>query len=235
MSLKTANKDVRSGAVQQGRHKRPFDLAVLFVGHLALLPLWVLIWIIVPLAIWLSDRGPVFYKQQRVGKHGRIFTLVKFRTMVQDAEMCGPMWTTEGDPRVTAVGKVLRRTALDELPGVFSILKGDMSLVGPRALDGDEQRWLEQEIPGFAKRLEVLPGLTGLAQVYDRTDSAQKKLDYDLEYVQRGNLWLDLKLIVLSIRNTMIAKWDHRSGKPKIHEPGPEFQNASRSRGDHRG
>ena len=234
MSLKTADPNTQSGVIQQGRYKRPFDLTVLLVGHLVLLPLWVLIWIMVPLAIWLGDRGPVFYKQQRVGKQGRIFTLVKFRTMVQDAELSGPMWTTEGDPRVTAVGKVLRRTALDELPGVFSILKGDMSLVGPRALDVEEQRWLEQEIPGFADRLEVLPGLTGLAQVYDRTDSAQKKLDYDLEYVQRGNFWLDLKLIVLSIRNTMIAKWDHRSGKPKIHEPGTESEDHSPSRSDPR-
>ena len=233
MSLNTVDEDTRSGAVQQAQQKRLFDLAVLFAGHLALLPLWILIWIIVPLAIWLNDRGPVFYKQLRVGKNGQIFTMFKFRTMVPDAELCGPMWTTEGDPRVTAVGKILRRTALDELPGVFSILKGDMSLVGPRALDVEEQRLLEREIPGFAKRLEVMPGLTGLAQVYDRTDSAHKKLEYDLEYVQMGNIWLDVKLIGLSIRNTMIAKWDHRSGKPNTTEPGSKSMDDSRSGNDH--
>ena len=232
--MKTAEEKAQSRAIKQGQQKRLFDLAVLFVGHLALLPLWILIWILVPLAIWLNDRGPVFYKQQRVGKDGQTFTLVKFRTMVQNADLCGPMWTTEGDPRVTAVGKILRRTALDELPGVFSILKGDMSLVGPRALDVEEQRWLEREIPGFAKRLEVMPGLTGLAQVYDRTDSAHKKLEYDLEYVQRSNIWLDVKLIGLSIRNTMIAKWDHRSGKPKLDEPGTEATDDSSSPGNHR-
>lgn len=219
MSLNTANENAQSGAIHQGRHKRPFDLTILFVGHLVLLPLWILIWIIVPLAILINDRGPVFYKQHRVGKHGRIFTLVKFRTMVQDADQRGPMWTTEGDLRVTAVGRFLRRTALDELPGIFSILKGDMSLVGPRALDVEEQKQLEREIPEFAKRLEVTPGLTGLAQVYDRTDSAQQKLDYDLAYARQISLWLDLKLVALSVRNTIIAKWDCRSGKPKVTKP----------------
>ena len=225
--MKTANKNAQSGAFQQGWHKRPFDLTVLFIGHLALLPLWVLIWIMVPLAIWLSDRGPVFYRQQRVGKHGRIFTMVKFRTMVQNAEQCGPMWTTEGDLRVTAVGRILRRTALDELPGIFNILKGDMSLVGPRALDVEEQEQLEREIPDFAKRLEVTPGLTGLAQVYDRTDSAQLKLDYDLEYARKISLWLDLKLVALSVRNTVIAKWDCRSGKPMVSKQVRDFDDDS--------
>ena len=197
MRLKTADEDAQSGAVQQGHHKRLFDLAVLFVGHLALLPLWVLIWIIVPLAIWLSDRGPVFYKQHRVGKHGKIFTLVKFRTMVQDAEMCGPMWTTEGDPRVTAVGKVLRRTALDELPGVFSILKGDMSIVGPRPSIPYE---LECYRDWHFERFNAMPGITGLWQASnDRFQfGLESMMKSDIEYIRRRNVALDLKIMAFT-------------------------------------
>jgi lipopolysaccharide/colanic/teichoic acid biosynthesis glycosyltransferase len=89
-----------------------------------------------------------------------------------------------------------------------------MSLVGPRALDVEEEESLEQQIPGFADRLQVLPGLTGLAQVYDRTDNALDKFRYDQEYLQRMGPWLDLKLLVLSLRNTLAARWDQRSGKP---------------------
>lgn len=217
--MKTANNKIKSDAVSQTWHKRAFDIIAVFMGHLALFPLWMFIWIVVPLAIWLNDRGSVFYRQDRVGQHGRVFTLIKFRTMIKNADQCGPMWTTENDHRITPIGKILRRTALDELPGVLSILKGDMSLVGPRALDVEEQKQFEREIPGFAKRLDVKPGLTGLAQVYDRTDSAQQKLHYDLEYARRISLWLDLKLVALSVRNTLIAKWDCRSGKRNPTDP----------------
>ncbi|MCH7622054.1 MAG: sugar transferase, partial [Chloroflexi bacterium] len=160
-----------------------------------------------------GDRGPVFYRQKRVGKNGRIITIVKFRTMVLDADRKGPAWTTDGDPRVTRVGKILRRTALDELPEVLSIWKRDMSLVGPRALDVEEHQSLEKQIPGFEGRLEVLPGLTGLAQVYDRSDDAHDKFRYDLEYLDRMSPWLDMRLLVLSLLNTLGARWDRRSGK----------------------
>ena len=136
-------------------YKRRFDLTVLVLAHMLLMPLWLLLWTIIPVLIWLSDRGPVFYKQKRVGKDGQVFTILKFRTMVPGAESTGPAWTTEGDPRVTRFGKLLRRMALDELPETLSIWKGDMSLVGPRALDLEEQRGLEQQIPGFAQRLQV--------------------------------------------------------------------------------
>ena len=94
--------------------------------------------------------------------------------MVPDASSQGPSWTTEADPRITRLGKILRRTAMDELPGLFSIWKGDMSLVGPRALDVKEQAALESGIPGFYARLQMTPGLTGLAQIYDTEDNAQK-------------------------------------------------------------
>ena len=204
---------------QRGRsdaYKTWFDCALLIFAHLLLLPLWALLWTVIPLLIWLGDRGPVFYKQERFGRGGRIFTVLKFRTMILGAEDLGPAWTMEGDPRVTTVGRVLRRTALDELPELISIWKRDMSFVGPRALDVQEQRELERLIPGFAKRLEVLPGLTGLAQVYNRNDDAASKFKYDLEYLERRGPWLDARLIFLSVLNTVAAKWDRRGGKDSM-------------------
>ena len=194
-------------------YKRAFDLTILVVAHLILAPLFALLWVGIPLMIWLEDRGPIFYRQQRPGKDSRLFTVHKFRTMVVDADQRGPAWTTDGDPRVTRVGRLLRRTALDELPGVLSIWKGDMSLVGPRALPVEEQNMLEERIPGFADRLRARPGLTGLAQVYDQDDEAQAKLHYDLQYIHRMGPVLDLKLLVLSVVNTLLARWDTRTGK----------------------
>ena len=199
--------------LKRGTYKRGLDLTILVLAHLLLLPLWLALWVGIPILIWLADRGPVFYKQQRAGRNGKAITIRKFRTMTPDADRRGPAWTTQGDPRVTRVGRVLRRTALDELPEIISIWKGDMSLVGPRALDLGEQKLLESQIPGFGDRLKARPGLTGLAQVYDRTDEANAKLRYDLEYIQRMNLWLDLKLLVISVMNTVLRRWDRRGGK----------------------
>ena len=102
-------------------YKRPFDLTVLVIAHLLLLPVWGLLWLVIPTLIWLEDRKPVFYRQERMGKGGKTFVVIKFRTMVVDAEDQGPPWTTHNDPRVTRVGLILRRTALDELPEVLSI------------------------------------------------------------------------------------------------------------------
>ena len=194
-------------------YKAWFDLLILVVTHVLLLPLWVLLWLVVPFLIWLGDRGPIFYKQERVGKGGRVFNLLKFRTMVIGADRTGPAWTMSGDSRVTSIGKLLRRTALDELPEVLSIWKGDMSLVGPRALDVEEHGMLEQQIPGFQERLRVRPGLTGLAQIYDLSDDANDKYRYDLEYIQRMGPILDIRLLILSVRNTLTGRWDRRSGK----------------------
>lgn len=200
----------------QGAYKTRFDLSILVLSHLLLFPLWVLLWMFIPLLIWLGDRGPVFYKQLRAGKDGRPFTVLKFRTMVLSADRQGPAWTTPNDPRVTRVGRLLRRTALDELPEMINILKRDMSFVGPRALDVEEQRSLAEQFPGFEKRLQVLPGLTGLSQVYNRGDDDNDKFRYDLSYLDRMSPWLDVKLLVLSVRNTFGARWDQRRGKPQI-------------------
>ncbi|MDA1188713.1 MAG: sugar transferase [Chloroflexi bacterium] len=194
-------------------YKRPLDLSILACSHIFFAPLFLLLWIALPFLIWVEDKGPVFYRQKRPGKDGRIFTILKFRTMVTNADQIGPVWTTDEDPRITKVGKILRRTALDELPSVLSIWKGDMSFVGPRALPVREQQMFEEQIPGFANRLKVRPGLTGLAQVYDLQDEAHTKLRYDIEYIQRMSFLLDIKLLLLSVRNTFLARWDVRKGK----------------------
>ena len=197
----------------RGSYKRPFDLAVLVAAHILLLPLWVVLWTAIPLMIWVADRGPVFYTQKRSGKDGKIFTVRKFRTMIPNADQCGPAWTMEDDPRVTKVGKILRRTALDELPELISVWKGDMSLVGPRALDVGEQESLELQIEGFSKRLRARPGLTGLAQVYDLVDNDREKFAYDRQYLEEMAPLLDGKLLVLSVWNTIFGRWDRRNGK----------------------
>ena len=198
---------------RRGSHKRSLDLAIMLLAHIILSPIFVLLWTVIPLLIWLEDRETVFYRQVRPGRNGRLFTVLKFRTMVVGADQIGPAWTIEKDTRITRIGKLLRRTALDELPSLLSVWQGDMSLVGPRALPIREQELMEDEIPDFACRLKVRPGLTGMAQVYDLEDEAHRKLQYDLEYIQNMSLALDLKLLILSVRNTLLGKWDIRTGK----------------------
>ena len=205
----------RGGSVRVS-YKRPFDFTLLVLALLLLLPIWLGLCVIVPAVIWIADRGPVFYCQQRAGRNGKVFTVRKFRTMVPDADLKGPAWTVEGDLRLTKVGRILRRTAIDEMPELWNILKGDMSFVGPRALEVKEHKALERQIPGFGARLSVRPGLTGLAQVYDRADQALVKFSYDLEYIKRMNLYLDAKLILLSVKNTVTARWDRRIGKSDL-------------------
>jgi lipopolysaccharide/colanic/teichoic acid biosynthesis glycosyltransferase len=203
-------------------YKRPLDLVILASAHLFLAPLWALLWAVIPLAIWLQDQGPIFFRQQRVGRNGRIFTVLKFRTMIPDAEKhTGAVWSINNDPRITPVGRILRWTALDELPQLLNIWKGEMSLVGPRAERPEFHEQFAREIPGFDQRLQVRPGLTGLAQVKGVYDLAPaEKLRYDLEYIQKMGLWLDVKLILLSIRNTLLAKWDRPQGDSASKESG---------------
>lgn len=202
--------------IAKGGYKSCFDRSILVLAHVLFAPLWVLLWMVIPFLIWLDDRGPVFYKQQRMGKDSVPFNVIKFRTMVADAENRGPAWTTVDDPRVTRVGRILRRTALDELPEVISIWQGKMSFVGPRALDVEEHRSLEELMPGFEMRLQVRPGLTGLAQIHDKSDDPYEKYRYDMEYLQRMHPLLDVQLLLLSVWNTLIARWDHRSGKARL-------------------
>jgi lipopolysaccharide/colanic/teichoic acid biosynthesis glycosyltransferase/VanZ family protein len=198
--------------------KRPFDVALSGLGLLVSAPLWA----VIPLAIRLEDRGPVFYAQDRVGRNGRIFKALKFRSMVADAEKAsGPVQAVADDPRVTRVGRVLRATAMDELPQLVNIFKGDMSFVGPRALRPNEVEvngggpTSIAEIPGYAARHEVRPGLTGLTQVFLPGETPRRrKFRTDLLYIRRRSFWLDLRLIALSFWITFRGKWESR--EPKV-------------------
>jgi len=152
------------------------------------------------LLVRLTSRGPAFYAQTRLGRNGVPFRIFKVRTMRHDCEKgSGAQWSRPGDPRVTPIGQFLRRTHLDELPQLWNVLRGDMSLVGPRPERPEFVPSLELAIPHYCDRLLVKPGVSGLAQVQLPADtdlnSVRRKLAYDLFYIQRINLWLDLRLI----------------------------------------
>jgi lipopolysaccharide/colanic/teichoic acid biosynthesis glycosyltransferase len=198
--------------------KRLFDVSLAGVGLALSSPLWA----VIALLIKLTDRGPVFYRQQRVGRGGQRFTSWKFRSMVPDSDSrFGPLQAGPSDPRVTRVGRVLRATAMDELPQLWSIFKGDMSFVGPRALlpaevevNGDKRVVPIEEIPGYEARHQVTPGLTGLAQIYaDRDIPRRQKFRYDLLYIRRQSFGLDLRLILLSFWITFHGTWERRGSK----------------------
>jgi len=148
----------------------------------------------------LSSRGPAFYMQTRVGRFGRPFTIYKLRTMTHNCEsLTGPRWSIPGDPRITRLGTFLRLTHLDELPQLWNVLRGDMSLIGPRPERPEFVRELERAIPGYRDRLMVRPGVTGLAQVQLRSDtgleSVRRKLAYDLYYIRYFGASLDLRIL----------------------------------------
>jgi lipopolysaccharide/colanic/teichoic acid biosynthesis glycosyltransferase len=198
--------------------KRLFDVTFSSVGLVLSSPLWAAI----ALLIKLMDRGPVFYRQERVGRGGRRFTSWKFRSMVPDSDRrFGPLQAGPSDPRVTRVGRLLRATAMDELPQLWSIFRGDMSFVGPRALlpaevevNGDRRVVPIEEIPGYEARHQVTPGLTGLAQIYaDRDIPRRQKFRYDVLYIRRQSFGLDLRLIVLSFWITFHGTWERRGNK----------------------
>jgi lipopolysaccharide/colanic/teichoic acid biosynthesis glycosyltransferase len=196
--------------------KRAFDCALAGVGLVVSAPLWALI----ATAIKMEDGGPIFFRQARVGLGGRVFDALKFRSMVPDAEArTGPVQATENDPRVTRVGRVMRSTAMDELPQLWNIFAGDMSFVGPRPLRpgevevrGDGQLVKLNQIPGYAARHSVRPGLTGLTQVYASRDiSHTSKFRLDRVYLKRASLCLDLKLILRSFWITGRGDWEERN------------------------
>ncbi len=175
--------------------KRTFDLAFALVGLLAFAPLMILIAAVVKL----DSPGPVFYGQDRTTGFGETFPVYKFRTMIPEGEDATPSEDEEND-RITRVGRVLRRTHLDELPQLWSILVGDMSVVGPRAAWTEEEVLLEEDAPAWRKRWFVKPGLTGLAQVNDVKSTAPRaKLRYDLEYIRRQSFWFDLKIVIRQV------------------------------------
>lgn len=216
--------------VEEPIFKRPFDVMLSGIGLFLSLPLWALI----AAAIVMEDGRPVFFTQERIGRHGRMFRTVKFRSMRSSGHDVERQ-AQRGDPRVTSVGRLLRKTALDEAPQLLNIFVGDMSFVGPRAQPERERvsvRGVEEEIhirqvPGYELRKIVRPGLTGIAQLYARRDvSHRDKFRYDLIYVRRlamngarvtgprrffrsaSLLWFDLRLIAGSIWTTVRAKWE---------------------------
>ena len=198
--------------------KRLFDMLVSGAGLLVFAPVAALI----AAAIKLEDGGPVFFVQERVGKECRVFPAFKFRSMIVDAEKhTGAIQAVANDPRITRIGRLLRATAFDELPQLWNIFRGDMSIVGPRPLRPGESDTTADgvmlplsSIPAYAARHRVRPGLTGVAQVYARRDLPRTgKFRYDLLYIRRAGLWLDLKLILLSFWITLRGRWEHRGPK----------------------
>ena len=181
--------------------KRRFDIVMSLLLLIPALPVMLL----VMLAIWLSTFGrePVFYHQRRVGLNSEIFTLKKFRSMQANAEAHGPKTTAENDRRITRIGRFIRRSRIDELPQLFQVLYGEMSLVGPRPERPEFVAHFSQQIEGYALRHKVKPGVTGLAQVnygYGETiEDATFKLLYDLSYIRQGCVRLDLMILLRTI------------------------------------
>lgn len=186
--------------------KRGLDIVVATFGLFLAIPFAA----VVALGILLEDGRPIFYRQTRVGKDGRLFRIVKFRSMVKDAEKhTGPVLASADDPRITRMGAFLRKTAQDELPQLWNILKGEMSFVGPRPERPEFVRKFVETIPGYNLRHSVRPGLAGMAQVYGRYETvASEKLRYDLAYLRRRSLWLDAMLFFASWGNTLKGRWD---------------------------
>jgi lipopolysaccharide/colanic/teichoic acid biosynthesis glycosyltransferase len=175
--------------------KRLMDIAFSFVALLLLLPLMLL----AAVAVVLESGLPVLFIQQRLGKDGRAFGMYKFRSMVKNAAAIGPYFTGAGDPRTTRIGRLLRRTSIDELPQLFNVLKGDMSLVGPRP-DVAQQR-AQYRDEDWAQRCSVRPGITGLAQAVLRSEGTEEqRLALDLQYVREHSVWLDLRILAMTLK-----------------------------------
>lgn len=198
--------------------KRFFDICLAITG--LVLSSWM--WVFISVCVMIEDGFPILIKQKRIGKDGRIFKSFKFRSMIKSASKEKvSRQALENDSRITNFGNCLRKTALDELPQLLNILKGDMSFVGPRPLLPLEvevncgcDSLHACDIQGYEERASVVPGLTGVAQVYAPRDLTRvQKFKYDLEYIKIQNLWLDMKLILFSFLITLGACWEKRGMK----------------------
>ncbi|MDO8548866.1 MAG: sugar transferase [Ignavibacteria bacterium] len=166
---------------------------------------------VIAIAIKIDSKGPIFFTQERCGQNGKVFTIVKFRSMVLDAEkMSGPVWSQKDDPRITSIGKIIRKVRIDEIPQLYNVLKGEMSFVGPRPERPFFVEKLANEIPYYKRRLKVRPGITGWAQVkhkYDETlEDVKIKLKYDLFYIENMSLRMDFKIILRTIYVVLFGK-----------------------------
>ena len=204
--------------------KRSVDFTLALGGIFLISPLWML----AALLIKLEDRGPIFFHQERWGEKKKKIRVMKFRTMtVHDGQNGGrALQAKKGDGRITRVGYFLRATALDELPQLINIVKGDMSFVGPRSLPINELQIAEHEstrnlsdemIPGFEARAGIKPGLTGIAQIFAPRDVPRKhKFRYDRLYAKKANLWLDIRLILLSVWISVSGRWGKQGERNRI-------------------
>ena len=216
------------------RYKRPFDLALVLLALVLLGPLWLALGGAIALAIRIEGGGPVFYRQARLGRAGRVFGMLKFRTMAEDAEeRTGPVWAARRDARNTAVGRVLRRYHLDELPQVVNVLRGEMSLVGPRPERPALAARIGRTVPGFESRLRVRPGIAGLAQWRGGYPTGPRhKLRYDNLYIARMSPWLDLRLFAACVYRTLrpSAGGAGRRGRTVRRRRSDKWQETSRVR-----
>jgi len=188
-----------------GVMKRTFDLVVGFICLIIILPLMA----IIAVGVKLTSRGPIFYRQRRVGLDGRVFNCLKFRSMQIDAESkTGPVWAKEKDSRVTPLGRFLRRFSLDELPQLLNVLRGEMSLVGPRPERPEFVQQFEQQVLGYHERHRVRAGMTGWAQVNGLRGEVpiEERTKYDRHYVENWSLGLDMKILLMTIRTVLFGK-----------------------------
>lgn len=178
-------------------YQRVLDIILSSIGLLVGIPLIAIFGILIKL----EDHGPITYKQERMGKGGKTFYIYKLRSMRTDAEKFGAQWATKNDPRITKVGNFIRKTRIDEIPQLFNILKGDMSIIGPRPERPSFTLEFNEEIPGFINRLSVKPGLTGWAQVnggYDITP--EEKLKADIYYIQNRSFSMDANILLKTVK-----------------------------------
>ena len=201
--------------IDDSKIKRIFDFFLSLVGIFAFTFLFPF-FLVIPVAIIIEDGFPIFFSLDKVGKNGKLFRMYKFRSMVKDAERNGVVWVNKNPSKLTKVGRFLRATAMDELPQLFSILKGDMSFVGPRPYRVSFEEQFSKEIENYSLRHLVRPGLTGLAQVYGKKYmSPRQRLRFDLLYIKKRSFCMDLKLILISGWNTLCRRWESQDRKIK--------------------